>query len=95
MITKYDALCSRSFDYASLRRLRHIVVKRFETAENFYKALLKMAGGGMHTQHSPHSPLESAPDCRLETAVDRLLIIIKTLGRTAAGYKITLFVLNY
>ena len=49
----------------------------------------------MHTQHSPHLPLESAPDCRLETVVNRLLIIIKTLGRTAAGCKITLFELNY
>ena len=28
--TKYDAFCSHSFDYACLRRRRHIVMKRFE-----------------------------------------------------------------
>ena len=28
-----------------------------------FKTLLKMAGGGMHTQHTPHSPSGSAPDC--------------------------------
>ena len=45
-----DAFCSHSFDYACLRRQRHIVMKRFEITENFYssKALSKMAGGGMH-----------------------------------------------
>ena len=45
--TKYDAFRSHSFDYACLRRLRHIVMKRFEIMEKFYssKALLKMAGG--------------------------------------------------
>ena len=45
---KYDAFCSHvSFDYAFLRRLRHIVMKRFEIIEKFHssKALLKMAGG--------------------------------------------------
>ena len=49
--TIYDAFCSHSVDSACLRRLRHIVMKRFEITENFYsfKALLKMAGGGeMH-----------------------------------------------
>ena len=42
-------LCSHSFDYAYLRQLRHIVMKRFEIMEKFYssKALLKMAGGGL------------------------------------------------
>ena len=46
--TKDDAFCSHSFDYACLRRLRYIVMKWFEVAENFYsfKALLKMAGVG-------------------------------------------------
>ena len=46
--TKYDAFCSHSFDYACLRRLRHIVMKRFEIMEKFYlsKALLKIAGRG-------------------------------------------------
>ena len=45
---KYDVFCSHSFDYACLRRLRHIVMKRFEITEKFYssKALMKMAGGG-------------------------------------------------
>ena len=49
--TKYDVFCSHSFDYKCLRRLKHIVMKRFEIMEKFYslKALLKMAGGGgMH-----------------------------------------------
>ena len=48
--TKYDAFCLQSFNYACLRSLRDIVTKRFENAENFYsfKALLKMAGGGVH-----------------------------------------------
>ena len=34
--------------YASVRRLRHIVIKRFEIMEKFHssKTLLKMAGGG-------------------------------------------------
>ena len=33
--------------------------------EKFYssKALLKMAGGRMHTQHTPHPPPGSAPGC--------------------------------
>ena len=33
--------------------------------KKFYssKALLKMAGGGMHTQHTPHPPCISAPGC--------------------------------
>ena len=53
-----DAFCSHSFDYACLKRLRHIVMKRFEIMEKFYsfKTLLKIAGGGMHTQHTPHPP---------------------------------------
>ena len=57
--TIYNAFCSDSFDYACLRRLRHTVMKRFETMEKFYssKILLKMAGGGMHSQHTPTSPL--------------------------------------
>ena len=47
--TNYDAFCLHSFNYACLRRLRHIVMKRFEIMEKFYssKTLLKMAGGGM------------------------------------------------
>ena len=46
--TQYDAFCSHTFDYACLRRLRHIVMKRFEITQKLYssKALLKMAGGG-------------------------------------------------
>ena len=37
------------------RRLRHIVIKRFEIMEKFYssKALLKIAGRGMHPPHHP------------------------------------------
>ena len=33
-------------------------MKRFEIMEKFYsfQTLLKMASGGMHTQHTPHSP---------------------------------------
>ena len=30
-----DAFCSHSFDYACCRRLRHIVIKRFEIMEKF------------------------------------------------------------
>ena len=44
-----DAFCSHSFDYACLRRLRHVVLKRFEIIEKFYSSktlLLKMADGG-------------------------------------------------
>ena len=44
----HDTFCSHSFNHACLRRLRHIVMKRFEIMEKNYssKALLKMAGGG-------------------------------------------------
>ena len=54
--TKYDAFCLHSFDYACLKQLRHIVLKRFENIEEFHtsKALLKMAGGG--GIHPPHRP---------------------------------------
>ena len=51
---KNDAFCSHSIDYyACLRRLRHVVMKRFENAEKFYSSatLLKMAGGGRHPPH--------------------------------------------
>ena len=43
----YDAFCTHGFDHACLRRLRHIVRKRFEIMEKFYlsKALVKLAGG--------------------------------------------------
>ena len=53
-----DEFCSHGFEYACLRRLRHIVMKRFKIMEKFYssKTLLKMAGGGMHMQHTPHPP---------------------------------------
>ena len=33
-----DAFCSHSFDYACLRRLRHIVMKRFDILEKFYSS---------------------------------------------------------
>ena len=58
--TKYDALCSRSFDYARFRRLRHIVMKRFEIMKKIYssKALLKMAGEGKCIPHIPPLPLD-------------------------------------
>ena len=61
--TKSDAFCSHSYDYACLRRLRHIVMKRSEIIEKFYssKTLLKMAGGGMHTQHTRHSSFLDLP----------------------------------
>ena len=53
-----DAFCLHGFNYACLRRQRHIVMRRFEFMEKCYssKTLLKMAGGGMHTQHTPHPP---------------------------------------
>ena len=46
-----------------LRRLRHIVINRFKIKEKFYsyETLLKMADGGMHTQHTPHPPLLDPP----------------------------------
>ena len=52
-----DAFCLYGFDYACLRWLRHIAMKRFEIMEKIYssKTLLKMAGEGMHTQHT-HTP---------------------------------------
>ena len=34
----YDAFCSHSFDYACLRRPRHIAMKGFEIMENFIHA---------------------------------------------------------
>ena len=39
-------------------------MKRFEVMEKFCssKTLLKLAGGGMHTQHISHPP-GSAPGC--------------------------------
>ena len=39
-----------NFDYACLRRLWHIAMKRFKIMAKFnsFKALLKMAGGGVH-----------------------------------------------
>ena len=54
--TKYNAFCSRNFNYACPRHIRYIAMKRFEFMEKFYssKTLLKLAGGGMHTQHTPH-----------------------------------------
>ena len=40
-------------------------MKRFEIMEKFCssKTLLKMVGGGTHTQHTPHPSPGSAPDC--------------------------------
>ena len=55
-----DAFCLHGFDYAYLRRLRHIVIKKFEIIKKLYlcETLLKMAGEcGMHAQHTPHSTL--------------------------------------
>ena len=54
--TKYNAFCSRNFNYACPRRIRHIAMNRFEIMEKFYsyQTLLKMASGEMHTQHTPH-----------------------------------------
>ena len=51
-----DAFSSHSLDYACLRRLRYIVMKRFEVMEKFYssKTLLKLAGGGVHMQRTSH-----------------------------------------
>ena len=56
--TKYDAFCSHSFDNACLRRLRHIVMKRFKIAEKFYSsiALLKIAGRRDASPTSPPDP---------------------------------------
>ena len=57
--TKHVVFCWHSFDYACLRRLRHIAMKRFEIMEKFYssKALLKKAG----RDASPISHLGSDP----------------------------------
>ena len=58
--------CTHSFDYACLRRLRLIVMKRFEIMEKIYlsKALLKMAGEGMHPPHPPSlESTTSNPNC--------------------------------
>ena len=54
------------FDYACLRRLRHVVMKKFEIAENFYSpaALLKIAGGRDAFPHPPlYPPLRSTKTC--------------------------------
>ena len=53
--TKYDAFCLHSFDYARLRRLRHIAMKRFKIMEKIYsfKALLKIAGAEGASLTSP------------------------------------------
>ena len=43
-------------------------MKRFEIMKKFYssKTLLKMAGGEMHTQHTPHPPLDAVvPGCKI------------------------------
>ena len=52
-----DAFCSQSFVYACLRRLRHIIMKKFEIMEKFNSSiitLLKIAGEKwMHTPHPP------------------------------------------
>ena len=42
-----------------LKATKAYCMKRFEIMEKFCssKTLLKMAGGGMHTQHTPH-PLD-------------------------------------
>ena len=58
-----DAICSHSFDYACLRRLRHIVMKRFEIVERLYssKALLKMASGGGGGGEGDASPTLDPP----------------------------------
>ena len=49
----------------ALKRLRHIVMKRFEIMEKFYssKTLLKMAGGGDAYAAYPTSHPGSAPGC--------------------------------
>ena len=36
--TKYDSFGLHSFDFACLRRLRHIVTKRFKIMEKFYSS---------------------------------------------------------
>ena len=36
--TNNDAFCLHSFDYACLRRLRHIVMKKFEIVEKLYSS---------------------------------------------------------
>ena len=49
-----------SITVSVLKATKHIVTKRFEIMEKFYssKALLEMAGGGMHTQRTQHAPLD-------------------------------------
>ena len=67
LFTKYDAF-SPSFDYACLRRLRHIFMKRFKIMANFYlsKALCKMAGRRECISHIPLDPPLFIPStCKL------------------------------
>ena len=55
----YGAFCLHSFDYACLRLLKHIAVKRVEIKDNFCssKSLLKwLVGGGKHPPHPPLDP---------------------------------------
>ena len=81
--TKYDAFRSHSFDYACVRRLRHIVMKRFEIMEKFYlsKAMLKMAGGG--GMHPPHLPLDPPLAALFARSITPLPDIFKCLAKNA------------
>ena len=71
---KYDAFCLQNFDFACLKRLRHTVIKRFEITEKFYssKALLEMAGGGMHLPHPPGSAPVGVQDPGFDSRADQI-----------------------
>ena len=54
-----NAFCSHSFDYACLRRLRYIVMKRFKIMEKplVFKNIVETAGEGGCIRSIPHTPL--------------------------------------
>ena len=47
-----DAFCSHSFDYACVRRLPHIVMKRFEIMEKFYSSKTWLKMGDVYAGYS-------------------------------------------
>ena len=60
-------------DYTSLHGFAPMVMKRFQIIEKLYlsKALLKMAGGGMHPPHPPLDPRLASSNRNLSGSKNR------------------------